>query len=163
MRSSLSRDWLSIMPTLLELAEIRRVAVVGGTRQSNQKFQRLFNGSPVEVRLVSGVRRRGAAHAEAVVRWADLVVIRGGTPLMHTVSGVYIGAARPAGKLVVTHRAGFLASCIEVADWLRKHRDVPYPGRIDEVQPARAAGEGISDVQGHMRATPDRSSDLHRG
>ncbi|MCA9787065.1 MAG: hypothetical protein KDC10_02370 [Calditrichaeota bacterium] len=70
----------------------RKLVVVGGSPNSHQEIQSQPI-APLEIRLVDGTKARPRKQADADLRWADHVVIWGGTQLDHKVSNQYSAAA----------------------------------------------------------------------
>lgn len=68
-----------------------RLVVVGGTPVTREKLEGLIAGR-LELRLVDGLTNHTEKDAEPNLRWAQRVVLWGGTPLPHKVSNLYKGA-----------------------------------------------------------------------
>jgi hypothetical protein len=93
---------------------LRRLAIVGGSPATHRELRRLVDGR-VDLQLVDGTARRTSRDARADLRWADLVMVWGGTELDHRVSRLYTAAG--SDQVVVCPRRGLaaLAETIERA------------------------------------------------
>ena len=86
------RTALEEMAHALRDAGLCRVVVVGGT---DAKFAQIREHSPagIEWRFVDGLNNVNETKAKADLKWGDVIIIWGGTPLPHRVSGLYSSAS----------------------------------------------------------------------
>jgi hypothetical protein len=95
----------------LAAAGIERLLVVGGTPALHAELDRLLTPHGVELRCVDGTRgSHTAKEAAQHLRWAQVVVIWGATPLPHKVSALYVDAP-PGTRVVKLARRGIEALC----------------------------------------------------
>lgn len=99
---SVNRAGVDRMVAALDRARFRRLCVVGGSPEAHRELTSLVAGR-LELRLVGNERRHTLRDAEANLRWADLVIIWGGTQIAHKVTELY-----PAGhpKVLTIHKRG---------------------------------------------------------
>ncbi|MCS6914925.1 MAG: hypothetical protein RMK29_11305 [Myxococcales bacterium] len=117
-----NRQAVDRMCALLGQHGLQRLVVLGGSPNAREALRALV-GDRIELRLIDGTERRTQAEARADLRWADLVVIWGGTELDHKVSSLYShGAERP---VLTIARRGIAA----LADGLREHLERAGPAR----------------------------------
>lgn len=91
-------------------AGVRRIVVVGGSPGTRRELRDLFAGS-VELRMVDGSGAHRRNDADALIAWADLIVVWGPTELPHKVSDLYTQSPGARAKLVMVHRRGVAALC----------------------------------------------------
>ena len=88
-------------------------------RQDGRKRLVVVGGSPgvcgalkdewpddLELRVVDGTKRNGAAAARGDLAWADVVVIWASSELHHTVSGTYMARGPDRSKVIIVHKRG---------------------------------------------------------
>jgi hypothetical protein len=97
---SVNRAAVDRMVAALNRARFRRLCVVGGSPEAHRELASLVAGR-LELHLVGNERRHTLRDAEANLRWADLVIIWGGTQIAHKVTELY-----PAGhpKVLTIHK-----------------------------------------------------------
>ena len=88
----------------------RRLVVVGGAPGVHQALLSLWPAD-LELRIVDGDdRNHTRTDARAQLRWADVVVVWGGTVLAHKVSLLYTGSqGDDRGKVISLNRRGVAA------------------------------------------------------
>jgi hypothetical protein len=91
-------------------AGMRRIVVVGGSPGTRQELRDLF-ANRVDVRFVDGSSAHRQSNADALIAWADLIVVWGSTELPHKVSDLYTQAPEARSRLVMVHRRGVAALC----------------------------------------------------
>ncbi len=99
---------------------LRRILVVGGMPASRTEMK---NHSPVgiEFRLIEGNLDRPKQRVQADLRWCDLAVIWGSTPLGHSLSGSYLRRRTSTGPFILRiSRRSVEALCQEIV----KHLDI---------------------------------------
>ncbi len=90
---------------------ITRLLVVGGTPTQHAELERLLVPHGVALRCVDGASgSHSARDAAQHLRWAEVVVIWGATPLPHKVSALYVNAP-PGTRVVKLARRGVVALC----------------------------------------------------
>lgn len=100
-------------------AGLRRILVVGGMPTSRTEMK---NQSPagIEFRLIEGELDRPKQRVLADLRWCDLAVIWGSTPLGHSLSGSYLRRRTSSGPFILRiNRRSVEALCQEIM----KHLD----------------------------------------
>jgi hypothetical protein len=97
---------------------VDRLLVVGGTPALHTELVRLLTPHGIELRCVDGTHGSHTAKGAAQhLRWAQVVVIWGATPLPHKVSALYVNAP-PGTRVVKLARRGIEALCRAVAQSL---------------------------------------------
>lgn len=99
-----------------EEAGISRILIVGGYPDIHVDLADLGReqGS-LEFRSVDGTRHVDVRRAEALMTWADVVVIWGSTQLKHSVSGLFNHPPKGTRKLVIAHgQRGITSFCREI-------------------------------------------------
>jgi hypothetical protein len=94
----------------LAAAGKRRILVVGGSPATRRELRDLF-AHRVELRFVDGAGAHRRGDADALIAWADLIVVWGPTELPHKVSDLYTGSPLARPKRVMVHRRGVAALC----------------------------------------------------
>lgn len=94
----------------LSSKSVKRLVIVGGSPSARETLSSLV-GARLQLRLVDGVARRTRADAQADLKWADLVVVWGGTMLDHKVSLLYTDGDE--GHVIAVHRRGIAALVTE--------------------------------------------------
>lgn len=90
-------------------AGIKRVVIVGGSPALHDELRRTAPDE-WELRLIDGSQRRTLADARADLRWADIVLVWGGTILDHKVSELYTHAKEASrGHIVKCARRSIAA------------------------------------------------------
>jgi hypothetical protein len=125
---SVNRAAVDRMVTALTRTRWGRLCVVGGSPEAHRELEALTAGR-LELRLVGNERRHTRSEAEANLRWADLVVIWGSTPIAHKVTALY-----PAGhaRVLTLHKRGVaeLARAVEQRCERQAAAAVPAEGPI---------------------------------
>lgn len=105
----------------LELAQqgIRRILVVGGTPEGQTHLQAELAVVGIKLQVVDGTRTPGNDRARRMRAAADVVVIWGGTPLDHTVSGHFIDPS-DRSRTVIVPRGGPQSVLRALAEHLRR-------------------------------------------
>ncbi len=94
---------------------VRRVVVVGGTAATQHELHDLLAGSALEIRYVDGTKAsHSGKDALANMRWAQLIVIWGATPLRHAVSELYTSEPPEHVRILTVSRRGVEALCGEI-------------------------------------------------
>ncbi len=100
-----------------EVVGVSRVLIVGGcpdVRSDLTDLEREQKG--LEFRSVDGTRHIDFHRAEALMTWADVVVIWGSTQLKHSVSGLFNHPPKGTRKLVIAHgQRGITSLCRELS------------------------------------------------
>ncbi len=94
----------------LAAAGIRRIVVVGGSPGTRRELRALLAGR-VDLRFVEGTGAHRRSDADALIAWAELVVVWAPTELPHKVSDLYTQSVEARPKLVMVHRRGVAALC----------------------------------------------------
>lgn len=99
----------------LERHGVSKVLVVGGTPNLHAELAQLFAGAPLSFTFVDGaVGTHTAKDAASHLRWAQVAVVWGSTPLPHKVSKLYTDDP-PAGlRVIQLSRRGIEALCQEL-------------------------------------------------
>jgi hypothetical protein len=103
---------------------LARLAVVGGSPAAREELRELWPAD-LELKLVDGTGRHDRKAASAVLRWADVVLVWGSTPLDHRVSTLYTAAPAGGAGVVGVTRRGVEA----LAEALRRHLAGPGASR----------------------------------
>lgn len=99
------------LATRLATLGITRLLVVGGTPTLHAELDRLLTPHGVALRCVDGASGSHTAREAAQhLRWAEVVVIWGATPLPHKVSALYVDAPSDT-RVVKLARRGIEALC----------------------------------------------------
>lgn len=88
----------------------RRILVVGGSPGTRLELRDLF-AHGVDLRFVDGAGAHRRGDADALIAWADLIVVWAPTELPHKVSDLYTASPSARRKLVMVHRRGVAALC----------------------------------------------------
>jgi len=100
-------------------AGIRRLLLVGGMPASRPEMKNL-SPTGIEFRLIEGDLDRPRQRVQADLRWCDLAVIWGSTPLGHSLSGSYLRRKSAGGPFILRiNRRSVEALCQEIV----KHLD----------------------------------------
>lgn len=99
----------------LKAQGVSRVLVVGGTPTLHGELAQLFAGQPLSFIFVDGATgTHTAKEAASHLRWAQVAVVWGSTPLPHKVSKLYTDDP-PAGlRIIQLSRRGIEALCQEL-------------------------------------------------
>jgi hypothetical protein len=87
---------------------IRKIVVVGGSPGVHEQLRELAPGE-WELRLIDGTERRTSEAARFDLRWADLVIVWGGSELNHKVSAHYTGTGPQYDRVIAVSRRGIAA------------------------------------------------------
>jgi hypothetical protein len=91
---------------LFRMRGLRRLLIVGGAPKVHQEFRDLWPDD-LELRIVPGDERHNATDARAQLRWADLVIVAGGSILPHKISLLYTATTGAvAAKVIQVNRRG---------------------------------------------------------
>lgn len=102
----------------LSAVDVTRLLVVGGTPTLHAELDRLLTPHGIALRCVDGASGSHTAREAAQhLRWAQIVVIWGATPLPHKVSALYDDPP-PGTRVVKLARRGIEALCRAVAQSL---------------------------------------------
>lgn len=106
-------------------AGIARVVIVGGAPRLHQELRRLWPAD-IELRIVPGDDKHRKADATGNLRWADVVLVLGGTILAHRVSALYTSATGPGvARVIQAYRTGIEA----IGEALLVHTGALAPAR----------------------------------
>lgn len=101
---------------------VRRILVVGGMPASHTEMKKHAPAS-IEFRLVEGDLDRPRQRVVADLRWCDLAVIWGSTPLGHSLSGSYLRKKSSSGPFILRiNRRSVEALCQEIVKHLARRK-----------------------------------------
>ena len=99
----------------LRILGVERMLVVGGTSAQHAELDQLLGSEGLHLRYVDGaVGSHSKRDSEPDLRWAQVMVIWGATPLPHKVSYLYTDAPPDHVRVVKLGRRGIEALCEEV-------------------------------------------------
>ncbi len=111
--SNNQRGLIEMMRMLLRRG-VARIVIVGGTAHQWSELRGL-GGAGLDVRYVDGTRASHSGRdALANMRWAQLIIIWGPTPLKHAVSDLYTSEPLPHLRVITVTRRGIEALCADV-------------------------------------------------
>lgn len=100
---------------LMREAGMTHLVIVGGNPNQRTELRPLFEAAGIECRLIEGVDKRHTRQdAMYNLRWADILVVWGGTPLDHKVSKLYTDTPQPGVRVIKMARRGIESLASEI-------------------------------------------------
>lgn len=119
-----NRQAAGLMQASLIEAGVGKVLIVGGFKKSHDELRRLLRQTTLKFRYIDGLKSAGQKTADLQAKWADLVVVWGSQPLKHSLSNNYTKQASSGEGLVVLHKRGIEALCLEVVRYCVPERSI---------------------------------------